>query len=87
MAYIYSVQNTGTSTYNGFNFVDANGITKVISLTPNLIYYLNSGFVTSPSVDILVNQLNKTDETYCLSGCCTGELISFKGLSISPVFS
>jgi len=87
MAYIYSVQNTGTSTYNGFNFVDANGITKVISLTPSLIYYLSSGFVTSPSVNILVTQLNKSDETYCLSGCCNGELISFKGLSTSPVFS
>lgn len=87
MAYIYSVKNTGTTTYNGFNFVDDNGMTKVINLSPNLVYFLNSGFVSSPSVDITVTQLNKTDETYCLSGCCTGELITYNGLSTSPVFS
>jgi len=87
MAYIYSVKNTGTTTYNGFNFVDDNGMTKVINLSPNLVYFLNSGFVSSPSVDITVTQLNKSDETYCLSGCCTGELITYNGLSTSPVFS
>ena len=86
MAYIYSVKNTGTTTYNGFNFVDDNGITKVINLSPNLVYFLNSGFVFSPSVDITVTQLNKSDETYCLSGCCGGELISFKGGKYIPSF-
>lgn len=86
MAYIYSVKNTGTTTYNGFNFVDVNGITKVINLSPNLVYFLNSGFVFSPSVDITVTQLNKSDETYCLSGCCTGELITYKGGKYLPSF-
>lgn len=87
MGYVWSVQNTGTTTYNGFNFVDAFGISKVISLQPNLTYFLNSGWVVSPSSSILVSQLNKVDTTYCLSGCCNGELISFNGLSTSPVFS
>jgi len=49
MGYIWSVKNTGTTTYNGFNFVDGNGISKVISLQPNLTYFLNSGWVSSPS--------------------------------------
>lgn len=87
MGAIWSVQNTGTTVYNGFNFVDGFGSAKVISLQPNLVYYLFSFFVSSPSPEILVSFYNKVDTTYCLSGCCNGELISFKGVSTSPVFS
>jgi hypothetical protein len=87
MAYIFSVQNTGTTVYNGFTFTDAAGNIKTFSLQPNLVYYLNSGGIPAQSPPILLTQLNKTDETYCLSGCCNGELISVNGLTTSPVFS
>lgn len=87
MGAIWSVENTGTSVYNGFNFVDGFGSTKVINLQPNVVYYLFSFFVSPPSPQIVTSFFNKTDTTYCFSGCCDGELISFKGVSTSPVFS
>ena len=87
MGAIWSVKNTGTTVYNGFNFVDGYGMSKVINLQPNLTYFLFSFSVTSPSLDVSVSFYNKTDTTYCFSGCCDGELISFKGVSTSPVFS
>lgn len=87
MGAIWSVKNTGTTVYNGFNFVDGYGTSKVINLQPNLTYFLFSFSVTSPSLDVNVLLYDKTDTTYCFSGCCDGELISFKGYSVSPVFS
>ena len=61
MGAIWSVKNTGTTVYNGFNFVDGYGMSKVINLQPNLTYFLFSFSVTSPSLDVSVSFYNKTD--------------------------
>jgi hypothetical protein len=79
---IYKVQNTGTTDYIGFSFVDEpTSNTKVINIQPNYKYFVNSIFgLISPSPTIVVDFVSSNNDTLMIfDSCCGSESFSIYG--------
>jgi hypothetical protein len=75
---LFLVYNTGLTTYSGFSFTDEEGNTKTLNLNINESYYLNSsGFITSPSPDIVVYLMSTPSKVMSFESCCDDTKFSF----------
>jgi hypothetical protein len=78
MATLFKVENTGTTIYSNFLFVDGNGNIKTFDILPNVEYYVNANSISlTPGISII--NLGLDDTRYCFVSCCGSHTFSFNG--------
>jgi hypothetical protein len=86
MATLFKVENTGTTIYSNFLFVDGNGNIKTFDILPNVEYYVNANSISlTPGISII--NLGLDDTRYCFVSCCGSHTFSFNGNFNSVAFS